>query len=117
MKDSEIFAKAREIHKERGYHKGAYINPVTGQEVCAYGALRLAVGSDIEMRHGHGYAIQWTQDKNWGEIGYRLAKYAGINFVPAFNDDESTSSEDIDLMWKIAIYEAEEAEEDENAGN
>lgn len=99
IKPSDILEAALEIIRTQGHHKGDLEDPETGA-VCALGAINQAVCGNSK-----GAAS--------GILTYPATKYLrryipeSHESIPSYNDDPSTTEEDIYLLFKNAISDAE----------
>lgn len=107
------FYKALAVLMERGWHRGFYVSE-TSDAVCALGALGVALVGDPLLgrlrspEEIHKYTA--GQRRALWRLEEMLVAETGVvrGGVAAFNDDPSTSFEDLVLVFKHAAVKWEE---------
>jgi hypothetical protein len=84
------FTEALRVLDERGWYQGEVEGP-DGRGLCAVGAL-------MEAAPGHGWEASL-----WVERTFGLRETSGLVGLAAFNDDPSTTEEDVRLLFKHAV--------------
>lgn len=122
MANKKVYRDATAALKERGLWKGELVNPKTGREVCAFGAVAVATGEQINVHHDEIWSYDeqesilctWysfgvgeaslgdiapelitASEELFPERAHRCLGMAKYNFVPSFNDEPNTTIEDV----------------------
>jgi hypothetical protein len=105
MLSSELLAEAMQQIKAHGWYQGALSGP--NGEVCAMGAIH-----KVMVSHRLPYFLCNANDSYNKALGYmsQALHSEGGNYVmlASFNDDRHTTEEDVMLLFKKAVYWAEE---------
>jgi hypothetical protein len=125
MANKQVYRDATAALIARGLFKGELVNPKTGKEVCAFGAVGVATNQEINSRriwddYLDEYVTHYSfgvDEQAVGEVApelitaaielfpNRALRYPGsaeYNKVPAFNDAKSTTIEDVVAVLKRA---------------
>lgn len=110
MRVKEALTKAKEILVERGVNRdGYFVNEKTGCEVCALGAVHLALGGEVRLvepddERAPYFVIDTANVRGSTEVRRALEQVIpvesedGIRWVPQFNDTSETDQEVFDLF-------------------
>lgn len=125
MANKKVYRDATASLIARGLWKGDLVNPKTGKEVCAFGAVAVATDQEINSHriwddYLDEYVTQYSfgvDEQAVGEVApelitaatelfpdraLRYHSSADYNNVPAFNDAQSTTIEDVVAVLKRA---------------
>lgn len=106
MKTSELLVRSLKVLRERGWGQHSYVN--ADGSVCALGAGVIAQGRVVF----NGPLLDKCDERYLFRIRDALVPFVPDGqVVSCFNDDPSTSYEDIELMFKHAIAAHQELEE------
>lgn len=116
MKPSEILHGAIEHIDKYGWCKNVMYD--NQGRMCLVGALRAADGQYVYQPERHEFAVKWYQDvsrcndsDSFAQVINRIDTLLPGPFapgLPAFNDAEGTSQEDVILLLKEAAHSFEE---------
>lgn len=109
----DVSAAALAVLVERGWHQGGYLDFASGA-VCMEGAGLLAIGSTITIDDKGRFTVtcgvvsreMWGLYLDWHRALCRRLFQAGVvngatpNQITAYNDDPTTTYEDVVLLLK-----------------
>lgn len=109
MTPSQIAFKAADYMAEHGHCKGT-LQDAEGR-VCLEGAVRMAVWGEVRLNQGSWSLFDDSPaNKLWTYLYFLIQQDHPDSGHVTFNDDITTSSEDVILLLKRAGRELEELE-------
>lgn len=120
MKESEILEKAADVINERGWTQGREVDR-TGA-VCLRGALRMAAGATIDLKwygadgvHPFMTGPEHPRPSEYTRAIERvmgLLEHEVINLMPAWNDEQGRTKDEVITVLQHAAKLAKEDEDE-----